>query len=350
MNKKKLLAVLLSGAMALSLAACGSDTSNDTTTDTSGDGAATAGNYTVGICQQMQHAALDEATQGFQDKLTELVTAAGGTVEFDPQNASGESSNAATIINGFVSSGVDLIMANGTTSLQAAQAGTTDIPILGTSADGIDMAEDRGTSITDYATALQMENWSGTSGTNISGTTDLAPLEDQAQMLLDLFPDAQNVGLLYCSAEPNSVYQVNIVREYLEGQGLTCTDYTFSDSNDLASVTQTACASSDVIYIPTDNTAASYASTIHNVVVPAGVPVITGDTGTCSGCGVAVLGIDYYELGQITGEMAYEILVEGADPATMEVRSAPTPTKMYNPSICEELGITPPEDYTALES
>ena len=330
MNKKKLLAILLSGAMALSLAACGSDTSNDTTTDTSGDGAATAGNYTVGICQQMQHAALDEATQGFQDKLTELVTAAGGTVEFDPQNASGESSNAATIINGFVSSGVDLIMANGTTSLQAAQAGTTDIPILGTS-------------ITDYATALQMEDWTGTSGTNISGTTDLAPLEDQAQMLLDLFPDAQNVGLLYCSAEPNSVYQV-------EGQGLTCTDYTFSDSNDLASVTQTACASSDVIYIPTDNTAASYASTIHNVVVPAGVPVITGDTGTCSGCGVAVLGIDYYELGQITGEMAYEILVEGADPATMEVRSAPTPTKMYNPSICEELGITPPEDYTALES
>ena len=262
MNKKKLLAILLSGAMALSLAACGSDTSNDTTTDTSGDGAATAGNYTVGICQQMQHAALDEATQGFQDKLTELVTAAGGTVEFDPQNASGESSNAATIINGFVSSGVDLIMANGTTSLQAAQAGTTDIPILGTS-------------ITDYATALQMENWTGTSGTNISGTTDLAPLEDQAQMLLDLFPDAQNVGLLYCSAEPNSVYQVNIVREYLEGQGLTCTDYTFSDSNDLASVTQTACASSDVIYIPTDNTAASYASTIHNVVVPAGCLLYT---------------------------------------------------------------------------
>ena len=220
MNKKKLLAILLSGAMALSLAACGSDTSNDTTTDTSGDGAATAGNYTVGICQQMQHAALDEATQGFQDKLTELVTAAGGTVEFDPQNASGESSNAATIINGFVSSGVDLIMANGTTSLQAAQAGTTDIPILGTS-------------ITDYATALQMENWTGTSGTNISGTTDLAPLEDQAQMLLDLFPDAQNVGLLYCSAEPNSQYQVDTVQSYLEEMGYTCTQYSFSDDASL---------------------------------------------------------------------------------------------------------------------
>ena len=336
MNKKKLLAILLSGAMALSLAACGSDTSNDTTTDTSGDGTATAGNYTVGICQQMQHAALDEATQGFQDKLTELVTAAGGTVEFDPQNASGESSNAATIINGFVSSGVDLIMANGTTSLQAAQAGTTDIPILGTS-------------ITDYATALQMENWTGTSGTNISGTTDLAPLEDQAQMLLDLFPDAQNVGLLYCSAEPNSVYQVNIVREYLEGQGLTCTDYTFSDSNDLASVTQTACASSDVIYIPTDNTAASNTEAIANVVLPAKVPVVAGEAGICGGCGVATLSIGYYDLGYTTGQMAAKILTGEADVASMPVEFAPNVTKMYNAANCEALGITPPEGYTAIE-
>lgn len=335
MNKKKLLAVLLSGAMALSLAACGSDTSNDTTTDTSGDGAATAGNYTVGICQQMQHAALDEATQGFQDKLTELVTAAGGTVEFDPQNASGESSNAATIINGFVSSGVDLIMANGTTSLQAAQAGTTDIPILGTS-------------ITDYATALQMENWTGTSGTNISGTTDLAPLEDQAQMLLDLFPDAQNVGLLYCSAEPNSVYQVNIVREYLEGQGLTCTDYTFSDSNDLASVTQTACASSDVIYIPTDNTAASCTETIGSIVRSAKTPVVAGEQGICVGCGIATLSISYYDLGYKTGEMAAQILKGEADISQMPIEYA-NASKLYNADMCQELGITVPEGYTALE-
>lgn len=335
MNKKKLLAILLSGAMALSLAACGSDTSNDTTTDTSGDGAATAGNYTVGICQQMQHAALDEATQGFQDKLTELVTAAGGTVEFDPQNASGESSNAATIINGFVSSGVDLIMANGTTSLQAAQAGTTDIPILGTS-------------ITDYATALQMENWTGTSGTNISGTTDLAPLEDQAQMLLDLFPDAQNVGLLYCSAEPNSVYQVNIVREYLEGQGLTCTDYTFSDSNDLASVTQTACASSDVIYIPTDNTAASCTETIGSIVRSAKTPVVAGEQGICVGCGIATLSISYYDLGYKTGEMAAQILKGEADISQMPIEYA-NASKLYNADMCQELGITVPEGYTALE-
>ena len=337
MNKKKLLAILLSGAMALSLAACGSDTSNDTTTDTSGDGAATAGNYTVGICQQMQHAALDEATQGFQDKLTELVTAAGGTVEFDPQNASGESSNAATIINGFVSSGVDLIMANGTTSLQAAQAGTTDIPILGTS-------------ITDYATALQMENWSGTSGTNISGTTDLAPLEDQAQMLLDLFPDAQNVGLLYCSAEPNSQYQVDTVKAALEALGYTCELYPFADSNDAAAVTQAACDASDVIYVPTDNTVAANTGIVDNICQPAGVPVVAGEEGICKGCGVATLSISYYDLGVTTGKMAAQILTGEADVSTMPIAYAENFTPKYNAAICEALNITIPENYVAIEA
>lgn len=335
MNKKKLLAILLSGAMAMTLAACGGDTTGDTTTDASGDGAATAGSYTVGICQQMQHAALDEATQGFQDKLTELVTAAGGSVEFELDNASGESANAATIVNGFVSSGVDLIMANGTTSLQAAQSGTVDIPILGTS-------------ITDYATALQMENWTGTSGTNISGTTDLAPLEDQAQMLLDLFPDAQNVGLLYCSAEPNSVYQVDIVRAYLEGQGITCTDYTFADSNDLASVAQSACTTSDAIYIPTDNTAASCTETIGSIVRSAKTPVVAGEQGICVGCGIATLSISYYDLGYKTGEMAAQILKGEADISQMPIEYA-NASKLYNADMCQELGITVPEGYTALE-
>ena len=324
---------------AAALTACGGSSSSTAASSTASSAAASSAaadgqKYTVGICQLVEHAALDAATQGFEDALTAQF---GENVTFDFQNAQNDSATCATIANGFVSAGVDLIMANATPALQAAQAATDSIPILGTS-------------VTEYGVALGLTDFDGTVGGNVSGTSDLAPLDQQADMITEWLPEATKVGLLYCSAEPNSVYQVNIVREYLEGQGLTCTDYTFSDSNDLASVTQTACASSDVIYIPTDNTAASYASTIHNVVVPAGVPVITGDTGTCSGCGVAVLGIDYYELGQITGEMAYEILVEGADPATMEVRSAPTPTKMYNPSICEELGITPPEDYTALES
>lgn len=338
MQKRRLLAALLAGAMAFSLTACGSsngDTS-DSTTDSTTDSATDSGaSYTVGVCQLMQHVALDAATQGFQDKLTELVEADGKTVEFDVQNASGDSATCTTIVNGFVSSGVDLIMGNGTAALQAAQSGTADIPILGTS-------------ITDYATALDMSDWTGTTGTNISGTTDLAPLDGQAEMLKELFPDAKNVGLLYCSAEPNSAYQINTIKPMLEEMGYTCTEYAFTDSNDVASITTNACASSDVIYIPTDNTAATCTETIRNVVVPAGVPVIAGEQGICSGCGVATLSIDYYELGEMTGQMAYDILVGGQNPGEMEIQPAPTFTKMYNESICQELGITVPEGYEAI--
>ena len=331
--KKKLLATLLAGVMTLGLAACGSgNDSND-----SGDGQSSAGSYSVGVCQFMQHAALDAATKGFQEKLTELITADGGSVEIEVENASGEVPNCSPIINGFVSSGADLIMANATPALQAAQAGTADIPILGTS-------------VTDYATALDLDDWTGTTGTNISGTADLAPLDQQAEMLHELFPEAKNVGLLYCCAEPNSAYQIGVIKPLLEKMGYTCTEYTFADSNDVASVTTNACGSSDVIYIPTDNTAATCTEAIANVVVPAKVPVVAGEQGICSGCGVATLSIDYYELGQLTGEMAYEILVKGADPATLEIKSAPNTTKMYNPTICEQLGITPPEGYTAIEA
>lgn len=334
MQKRRLLAALLAGAMAFSLTACGS--SNGDTSDSTTDSATASGDsYTVGVCQLMQHVALDAATQGFQDKLTELVEADGKTVEFDLQNASGDSATCTTIVNGFVSSGVDLIMGNGTAALQAAQSGTADIPILGTS-------------ITDYATALDMSDWTGTTGTNISGTTDLAPLDGQAEMLNELFPDAKNVGLLYCSAEPNSAYQINTIKPMLEEMGYTCTEYAFTDSNDVASITTNACASSDVIYIPTDNTAATCTETIRNVVVPAGVPVIAGEQGICSGCGVATLSIDYYELGEMTGQMAYDILVGGQNPGEMEIQPAPTFTKMYNESICQELGITVPEGYEAI--
>ncbi len=339
--KKKLLAALLAGVMAVGLTACGGNTTSDTSTsdgDANGDtAAAAAGSYTVGVCQLIQHAALDAATAGFQEKLTELIEADGGTVTFDVQNASGESANCASIINGFVSSGVDLILANATASLQAAQAGTADIPILGTA-------------VTDYATALDIDDWTGTTGTNISGTADLAPLDQQAAMLNELFPDAKTVGLLYCSAEPNSKYQIDTIKPMLEEMGYTCEEYAFADSNDVASVTTSACASSDVIYIPTDNTAASCTEAIRNVVVPAKIPVVAGEQGICSGCGVATLSIDYHELGEVTGEMAYNILVKGEDPSTMEIKYAPNTTKMYNADICQELGITPPADYTAIEA
>ena len=291
------------------------------------------GPYRVGICQLVQHVALDAATQGFQDALTQKL---GDAVSFDLQNASGDSNTCSTIVNTFVSGGVNLIMANATPALQAAVAATGDIPILGTS-------------VTDYATALDLDNWSGATGMNVSGTSDLAPLDQQAEMLHELFPDAKNVGLLYCSAEPNSKYQVDVITGHLTALGYTCTEYTFADSNDVASVTQNACDGSDVLYIPTDNTAASCTEAIRNVVEPAQKPVITGEEGICAGCGVATLSISYYDLGFATGEMAYEVLVNGADPATMNVRFAPQITKEYNAELCQLLGVQIPSDYVAIQ-
>ena len=290
--------------------------------------------YNIGICQLVQHDALDAATEGFQQALKDLLGEE--NVNFDLQNASGDSPTCATIINQFVSADVDLILSNGTAALQAAAAGTNEIPILGTS-------------ITDYATALEIDDWTGTTGTNISGTSDLAPLEEQAAMLNELFPDAETVGLLYCSAEANSAYQVNTIQGYLEEYGYTCTPYTFADSNDLASVTTTASSECDVIYIPTDNTAASNTEIINNICLPAGVPVVAGEEGICGGCGVATLSIDYYDIGYAAGEMAYEILANGADITTMAVEYAPEVTKKYNAANCEALGIEVPDDYVAIE-
>ncbi|MCI6851489.1 MAG: ABC transporter substrate-binding protein, partial [Clostridiales bacterium] len=273
---KKILAVLLAVLLLASMTAC------------AGSG---SGKYTVGICQLVQHDALDAATKGFKDALTEAL---GDKVVFDEQNASGEPANCTTIVNGFVSSKVDLIMANATPALQAAAAATDSIPILGTS-------------VTDYASALEIDGWTGTVGGNISGTSDLAPLSEQAAMIPELCPDAKTVGIVYCSAEANSQYQVDVITGYLTEMGLTVTPYAFTDTNDVASVTQTACDNSDVLYIPTDNTAASNTEAIANVVLPSKVPVFAGESGICVGCGVATLSISYYDLGYATGKMAAKV-------------------------------------------
>ena len=312
---KKLLAVVIALCLCLGTCAMAEET------------------YRVGVCQLVQHVALDAATQGFQDALSEKL---GDAVVFDVQNASGDSNTCSTIINNFISQNVNLIMANATPALQAAVAATGDIPILGTS-------------VTDYATALDLDNWNGATGMNVSGTSDLAPLEQQAQMLHELFPDAKNVGLLYCSAEPNSKYQADKITEYLTALGYTCASYTFADSNDVASVAQNACDGSDVLYIPTDNTAASCTEAIRNVVEPAMKPVIAGEEGLCAGCGVATLSISYYDLGYTTGLMAYEVLVNGADVAAMDVQFAPNVTKEYNAELCALLGVQIPDDYVAIQ-
>lgn len=312
---------------ALGLAGCsdstgGSDKASDAT-------------YKVGVVQLVQHEALDAATKGFEEKLTELIEADGKTVEIVVQNAGGDSPTAATIANGFVSDNVDLIMANATPALQAAMQATTDIPILGTS-------------VTDYGTALDIADWKGTTGINVSGTSDLAPLDKQAEMFKELVPDAKRVGIIYCSAEPNSVYQAEEMKEKLEGLGYEAAFFTVADTNEIAAVTKKAVDDVDVIYIPTDNTIASAAAAVYEVTSAANIPVIAGEEGICAGTGVATLSIDYYDLGAKTAEMAYEILVNKADPATMEIAFADATTKKFVAERAEALGITIPEGYEAI--
>ena len=342
----KLIAMALSAAMVFSLAACSSGNSGDSTApsgqpsasaasqDPAGGGQTPANGetYVVGICQLAPHTALDAATKGFKDALTEAL---GDSVTFKEGNAGGDANNCITIVDGFLSEGVDLILGNATGALQAAANATGDIPVLGTA-------------VTNYGIALDLDSTEdGVLGGNVSGTSDLAPLDQQAAMLQELFPETEypNVGLLYCSAEPNSVFQVETIQGYLEEMGYTCTTYAFTDANDLASVAQTACDGSDVIYIPTDNTAANNTETIANVVLPAGVPVVAGEQGICAGCGVVTLSIDYEELGRITGEMAVQILTGQDQVSEMSIAYDDTLTKLYNADNCEALGITPPEGY-----
>lgn len=355
--KKKVLSVILASAMMLSLAACGStessapageaaatedsaasdstEATDDATAEDQADAPAASGEtYTVGICQLVQHDALDAATQGFKDSLVEALGE--GNVTFDEQNAQGDPATCATVVNGFVSSGVDLILANATPALQAAAAGTDTIPILGTS-------------VTEYGVALELDDFNGTVGKNISGTSDLAPLDGQADMIQEIFPDAKNIGLLYCSAEANSQYQVDTVKGFLEEKGYTCEFYAFSDSNDLSAVATKAAENSDVIYVPTDNTCANNTELINNICMPAKVPVIAGEEGICAGCGVATLSISYYDLGVATGKMAAKILTGESKIEEMPIEYAPNFTKKYNKDICEELGVTIPDGYEVIE-
>lgn len=321
---KKIIAILLVAAMLLALSACASSGSAP---------AAKKDTYTVGICQLTQHPALDAATQGFMDALKEAL---GDKVVIDEQNASGDIPTCGTICAGFAASNVDLILANATPALQAATAATQDIPILGTA-------------VTEYGVALDIDNFSGTVGGNVSGTSDLAPLDQQAQMVLELCPAAGTVGILYCSAEANSVYQADVVKAALEAAGVAVKVYTFADSNDVATVTGTAVSECDALYIPTDNTAASCAEAINNVTEPAGIPIVAGEENLCKGCGIATLSIDYYELGVTTGKMAARILTGEANISEMPIEYYQNPVKKYDVARCEALGIVIPEGYAAIE-
>lgn len=329
MKSKKVLAALMTAAMTLSLAACGSSGSGSDSKDSKDDDKT----YVVGVCQLVQHDALDAATQGFQDALEEKL---GDKVKVEVENASGDSATCATITTQFVNDNVDLIMANATPALQAAMAATADIPIVATS-------------VTDFATALDISDWTGKTGINVTGTADLAPLDEQAAMVKELVPDAKTVGILYCSAEPNSKYQAETVTDELEKLGFEVKDYTVADTNEISSVTKKACDEVDCIYIPTDNTIASATAAVNEIATPANIPIIAGEEGICKGCGVATLSISYYSIGYKAGEMAYDILVNGKDPADMDIEFATDLTKKYVEDRATALNITVPEDYEAID-
>ncbi len=317
---KKLVALLLAAMLVVSLAACQGEQGNNE-------------KYVVGVCQLTPHVALDAATQGFVDALEEALGAE--NVEIKVEVGGGDTATCAPIVNGFVAENVDLIMANATPALQAAAAATSDIPILGTS-------------VTEYGVALDIDNFGGTVGGNISGTSDLAPLDQQAAMVAEWFPEAKNVGLLYCSGEANSKYQVDTVQAELEKLGFTCKQYPFADTNDMQAVTQKAADESDVLYAPTDNAIASATGTVDGVCRAAGVPVIAGEENACRGFGVATLSISYYDLGVTTGKMAAQILTGEADISTMPIAYAENFAKKYNAEICEDLGISVPDGYEAI--
>ena len=309
---KKFVSIMLAALMivsAIALVSC--DTAKDD------------GKYTVGVCQLVQHVALDAATQGFIDTLKAEF---GDNIEILNENASNDPATCTTIVNNFVSKKVDLMMANATPALQAA-AQQENIPVLGTS-------------ITEYGVALGIDNFNGLVGSNVSGTSDLAPLDQQAQMLIDVFPSAKKVALLYCSAEPNSEYQVKEIRRLLVEKGIKdadIKDFKFTDSNDVSTVSAAAAAFADVIYVPTDNTAASCAETILGAI--GDTPLVAGEEGICKGCGVVTLSIDYYDLGVATGKMAIKILKGEAKIEEMKIEYSAEFTKKYNAERCAEIGI-----------
>lgn len=334
LKMKKLLSAILVGILTLSLVCFTACTSggNDSSSASNSDSQEIVGkHYTVGICQYIAHPALDAASEGFKASLTAALEKEGCTVTFRQQSADGQFDLIGTIINGFVSEKVDLILANATPVLQVAANATDSIPILGTS-------------ITEYGVALDIDNFNGVVGGNISGTSDLAPLTEQAKIMAELLPNAQKIGILYCSAEPNSVYQANVVKAELEKLGKTVSIHTFSDSNDIQMVVTSAADKCDAIYVPTDNTVAANTEIVNNICGEKNIPVFAGEEGICKGCGFATLSISYYKLGEVTGEMAARVLLGKEDISTMAIEYDNTPVKKYIKSVCEALGIVIPEN------
>lgn len=330
---KKLCAVLLAVMVLLSFAACAAPASESTPAQSGSTGTPEQPTvYKIGIIQLVQHDALDAACNGFMEKMTAEGEKLGITFEFDVQNASGEQSTCATIATKFVNDDKDLILAIATPAAQAVAQATADIPILVTA-------------VTDPADAKLVAS-NDAPGCNVSGTSDLNPINEQADLLKTLVPDAKKVGIMYCSAEDNSVLQANMAKEAFEKMGLEVVVATAADSNEIQAVTTRLCGEVDAIYIPTDNTFASAMPTVSAVTTDAKIPVICGEENMAKAGGLATYSINYKMLGEMTAEMAIDILVNGKDITTMPIRYSATEdlTIYINTEVADKIGIAIPDD------
>lgn len=313
--------VTVSAACALTLTACSSDSSSGTgSSDSASEGA-----YKVGISQLVQHPALDSATEGFKAAFEE----AGIDVEFDEQNANGEQATALTIAQTFAGADLDLALAVATPAAQALAQNIQDKPVLFTA-------------VTDAVSAELVESNEAPGG-NLTGTSDMAPVAEQIGLLKELVPDAKTVGIVYSSGEVNSQVQVDEFTEIAGGEGLEVKTQTVSSANEIQQAVE-ALGDVDAIYVPTDNMVVAGIASLVGVAEQKQIPVIAAESGTVEGGAVATLGIDYFELGKQTGEMAIEILENGGDPATMPVQTASEFTYVVNEAAAEAQGVTIPAE------
>lgn len=320
MKCKKFLAAAAACLMVAGLAACG----NEPTPSNPDEKV-----FQIGIVQLAEHPALDEATRGFKEFLTEKL---GDKVQFSVQNAQGEQTNCTTIVNQFVSSKVDLIMANATNAVKAAREATSDIPVVGTS-------------VTDYVfSGLVASNEAP--GANVTGASDMNPVNVQVQLMKTLCPEVKTVGIVINSGEENSAIQAEEAKTAFEAEGFTVKIYSVADTNEIQTVVTAACNEVDAFYEPTDNLIAANVPTMSNITTAAGKPVICGEGGMCESGFLATYAISYYELGRAAGEQAFNILVNGADPATTPIFffDVSQLTLVVNEQNAAELGITIPEE------
>ena len=311
---KKMLSVLLAAmVLTTSLTACSGNT--DKNANTTSDG------YTVAICQLMVHDSLDQATQGFKDALTEALEAAGSSVEFDTQVA-GEANLCTTVVGAQLAKKPDLVLANATPALLAAANGTTQIPVLGTS-------------VTDYA-----DTFAGNIPANVSGTSDAVPFDEQAKMMIETLglSAGDQVGVLYCTNESNSLIQYEAVKALFEAEGIIVKAYTFSETTELQAVTTSMAGECKAVYVPSDNTVAQNDSIVGTICTEKNVPIYTSYGGTVC---YASLSISYYDLGVETGKMAAQILLGEKEVSDLEIVTL-TPSVSYNEDLCAQLGIEVP--------